>query len=370
MDQTRARCRFAANGIPKGFTISKVLILLPPGHQAIVQFDEEIQWGADVEAAPDVQLKKGSKLQLYEYTRVVSFNPPKLEGKWVSFIYTFFVGNELKAHFDFRPDHPDFENHLSDFQLSSEVSDHLNSEITEKIAWLAMHAKKELGEIGLWIVPALFPFPISKIVERIRVGKTEEARRVLIDNVQVSFIAEELVNTWHVIKAFDIRQDAFTEALRAHECGMYHASIATLIGHVEGVIVDWLHELLPDADVKWRTKSRLQQFESILKEIRRLEYMYEEALASTLQFLKKDENGPTPFQAFKNWQDRIDPNFAPRHAVQHGKYLHEIYTEENSVKLFLLLDTIYQFMLIYEEEVLDRDFGSLSSIDGLVGSSD
>ena len=151
---------------------------------------------------------------------------------------------------------------------------------------------------------------------------------------------------------------------------MYHASIATLIGHIEGVIVDWLYDILPVGDVKYKTMSRFQQFHSVLKEIRPLEYMYEEALESTLEFLKRDDSAPTPFQAFKNWHDKIDPNFAARHVVQHGKYISEIYTKENSVKLFLLLDTICQFMIFYEENVLKKDFGSVSFADGQVVTSD
>lgn len=362
--------RFGDNGIPKDFTISKVLILLPSGRPPIVQFDKEIKWGVDVELAPNVHLEKGDEPLLYEFTRVLSFNPPKLEGRWVSFIYAFWVGNQLTAHFDFRPAHTDFEKHEGDYHLPCGVSDHLNKEMMDKIAWLATHAKSELGKIGLWIVPALFPFPISKIIERISAGETDEARQVLLDCVDRNFIAKKLVHTWHIIEAFELRRDAFNEALSAHEQGMYHASITTLIGHIEGVIVDWLHEILPVEDIKPRTLSRLEQFHTVLKMIPHLEYMYEEALESSLEFLKRDDNAPTPFQAFKNWQDKIDPNFAARHAIQHGKYIPEIYTVENSVKLFLLLDTICQFMIFYEENVLNKDFGSVSFTDGQVTFSD
>lgn len=362
--------RFGDSGIPEGFTISNVLILLPTGHRPIVQFDKEIRWGADVELPPNVQLEQGDEPLLYEISKVHSFNPPKHEGRWVSFIYAFFVGNELKAHFDFRPSHPDFEQHESDYYLSSDVSDHLNVEMMDSIARLATHAKADLGEIGLWIVPALFPFPISKIVERISASEPDEARRVLLDTVDQNFIAKNLVHTWHIIEAFELRQDAFNEALSAHEQGMYHASIATLIGHIEGVIVDWLYELPNVGNVCYRTPARMEQFHSVLKMIPTLEYMYEEALESSLEFLKSDHNAPTPFQAFKNWQDKIDPNFAARHPVQHGKYFPEIYTKENSVKLFLLLDTICQFMIFYEENVLNKDFGSVSFTDGNVDSSD
>ena len=362
--------RFGEGGIPEGFTMSRVLILLPSGRTPLVQFDEEIKWGVDVELAPNVQLESGDEPLLYEVTRVRSFNPPKFEGRWVSFIYAFWVGNELKAHFDFRPDLPDFEKHEVEYHLSSDVSDHLNTEMMDRIAWLATHAKIGLGKIGLWIVPALFPFPISKIIERIRAGETDEARQILLDSADGNFIEKNLVHTWHTIEAFDVRHDAFNEALSAHEQGMYHASIATLIDHIEGVIVDWLHEILPVGDVKYKTKSRMAQFHSVLKKIPRLEYMYEEALESSLEFLTSDDNAPTPFQAFKNWHDKIDPNFAARHVVQHGKYISEIYTKENSVKLFLLLDTICQFMIFYEENVLKKDFGSVSFADGQVVTSD
>ena len=134
--------RFGDTGIPEGFTISKVLIQLPPGRPPIVQFDKEIKWGVDVELAPNVHLEKGDEPLLYEFTRVLSFNPPSFEERWVSFIYAFWVGNELKAHFDFRPDHPDFEKLEDDYHLSSDVSDHLNKEMMEKNR-LASHACQE-----------------------------------------------------------------------------------------------------------------------------------------------------------------------------------------------------------------------------------
>lgn len=72
-----------------------------------------------------------------------------------------------------------------------------------------------------------------------------------------------------------------------------------------------------------------------------------------LEFL---EQGPW-LQDFLHWFQSVNTSFPPRHAVQHGKYDKDVFTEENSIKLFLMLDTICQFMMFYEVRVLGRDLG-------------
>jgi len=53
--------------------------------------------------------------------------------------------------------------------------------------------------------------------------------------------------------------------------------------------------------------------------------------------------GPV-LRTFDKWSVAIDNLFPNRHVVEHGKYDDSIFTEENSIKLFLLLDTIYYAM--------------------------
>jgi hypothetical protein len=48
--------------------------------------------------------------------------------------------------------------------------------------------------------------------------------------------------------------------------------------------------------------------------------------------------------SFTDWSMKIDDTFANRHVVEHGKYEDSVFTQENSIKLFLLLDTIYTLM--------------------------
>ena len=56
--------------------------------------------------------------------------------------------------------------------------------------------------------------------------------------------------------------------------------------------------------------------------------------------------GPV-LKTFKRWNDQIDDAFPNRHVIEHGRYDESLYTEENSTKQFLLLDTVYHIMLTH-----------------------
>lgn len=58
---------------------------------------------------------------------------------------------------------------------------------------------------------------------------------------------------------------------------------------------------------------------------------------STIDFIL---TGP-PFRTFDNWSVKWNDLFPNRHVVEHGRYDDSIFTEENSIKVFLLLDTIH-----------------------------
>lgn len=66
-------------------------------------------------------------------------------------------------------------------------------------------------------------------------------------------------------------------------------------------------------------------------------YTYRRIVESSLEFIL---DGPV-LSTFQNWFARIDRSFANRNVIEHGKYDDSLFSEENSIKLFLLLDTIY-----------------------------
>jgi hypothetical protein len=64
-------------------------------------------------------------------------------------------------------------------------------------------------------------------------------------------------------------------------------------------------------------------------------------------------NGPV-LSTFKDWQMKIDNSFPNRNAIEHGKYDDSFFTEENSIKLFLLLDTIHSIIAKADYMMKDR----------------
>ena len=72
---------------------------------------------------------------------------------------------------------------------------------------------------------------------------------------------------------------------------------------------------------------------------------YKQVVGSLSTFILE---GPF-FGTFDQWLASIDPIFPNRHVVGHGRYEPGFYTQENSIKLFLLLDTIYRVIASNEE---------------------
>lgn len=119
-----------------------------------------------------------------------------------------------------------------------------------------------------------------------------------------------------------------------------------MIPQIEGIITDWLYEINASNSVNWRIESKVNQFNKIIDSLEQFEFTYREreALNQVSTFLVE---GP-PLQTFKNWLDRLNTSFPNRHDISHGRYDEALFSEENSIKLFLLLDTICHFIMLYE----------------------
>lgn len=55
------------------------------------------------------------------------------------------------------------------------------------------------------------------------------------------------------------------------------------------------------------------------------------------------EYGPV-MEPFNDWQTPLSAVFPNRHAIGHGRYDESLYTESNSIKVFLLLDTLFHVL--------------------------
>jgi len=337
--------RQRAGMLPDRFRIRQCLIRLPKGRPPIVEFNNEFGWRVKPQLAPTVDpasMALDRPVYHHEVAAIENVYPPEVDGRRVAFICLFWTGYEYAAVFDFSPNHPEFDP-KQEFELGQVIADHLQRRMVEIAVRLSKNTQAQLRQIGLWPATSLLPYPISHIVERVGSGHPDEARQILIAHCDARFIAE-LVETWQPIEAFRQRMTLFREAATTHSSQSFIATIHTLIPQLEGVITDWLLTVVNADELKRSSTSKVRQFQELIRPIPRFDFAYREALEATCQFLLE---GP-PLQSFTRWLDKIDPSFPGRHPIAHGRYDESLFSEENSIKLFLMLDTICQFMMFYE----------------------
>jgi hypothetical protein len=195
--------------------------------------------------------------------------------------------------------------------------------------------RTQLQKIGLWAAPSLLPYPISKIAKQLEEGKTIQATETLLAYCTPEYI-EELSTKWWTITQFKERKKLIQQAIEAHKERKYELSIHAMLPQIEGIITDWVYTQLPEKEVPFRPESKTKKFRDLVLK-RATTYSYERIVESTINFIL---GGPV-LKTFKRWVEQINTAFPNRHAVEHGKYDPALFTEENSLKLFLLVDTLY-----------------------------
>ena len=346
--------RFSETGIPSDFKILHCLIKLPKNQTLIVEFNDEVAWDIEhPELAPGVKMEAGKRVYLHEVVGLGKVLPPTIDGERVAFIYLYWNGLSYNVAFSLSPNLDDFDSEKDDFRLGEAIANHLWIRMIEMAVQNAKFVNAKLREIGLWPVTSLLPYPISKIVERVGEGKPEEAKQILVEHCDTNFLTERVVQTWHPVVAFRQRATFFDDALFNHQNKRFHGSISILVGQIEGVITDWLYEVNHyKTDHKRSLQRKTRDFRDALSKIPDLLWLYQEARDSMIDFLVRE-----PWLQEFLWNQSINSSFPGRHVVQHGKYNKDVFTEENSIKLFLMLDSICQFMMFYEVRVLGRDLG-------------
>jgi hypothetical protein len=330
------------------------LVRLPANDVPIVQFNDEVGWEAESELVDGREVIKDRVYYAHEVLELKKIQPPKIKDEYVSYIYLFWEGYQYILLEDNTPSQEGFNPAVNSFACHDIVLRHINNKIMEKVVGNAKVVRERLHEIGLWVVTSLLYYPIAKIVERVGNRDSEGAKQVLVEYCNIDFLTEKTVNTWDSVAVFRERYNFFDDALFNHKHGRYHGSISILVGQIEGVITDWLYEIDHYSEDKKRSlPTKITDFRETLENVPNLLWMYREAKDSMLDFLDSE-----PWlQKFDKWMIYSNSSFPGRHVSQHGKYDHNVYTEENSIKLFLLLDTICQFMMFYEVRVLGRDLG-------------
>jgi len=137
-----------------------------------------------------------------------------------------------------------------------------------------------------------------------------------------------------------VRRQLIEDALGAHREGKYRLSIPALLPHLEGIITDWIFTQLPEDNVPWGTESKTKRFRDLVLDKPPTVSTYERIVSSVIDFIV---DGPV-LQTFRRWLDQIERAFPNRHVVEHGRYDDSLFDQENSIKLFLLLDTVYYIL--------------------------
>jgi len=333
--------RRQTTGLPHDFKIFHCLIRFPKDRRPIVEFNNEIGWIASIKKAPGTSFEKGQPVHLHEIQKIVAVNPPEVDGHRVAFIYFFWTGRdqEYKIIFDFTPKIPEkrvSEKDKKAWMFSKAIAESLQAVLTRKTISIHPDMQMILQKIGLWVVPALLPYPMSKIMKQLAEDKIEEASTTLLEHCTSEYI-ETLSSKWWTIEQYEKRKKLILHALDAHKNKQYDLSIHALLPQIEGIITDWIYTKLPETEIPWRQKSKTRKFKDLVLSRPPTAFTYRRIVESTINFIL---GGPV-LNTFKQWLEQIDKAFPGRHVVQHGKYDESLFTEENSIKLFLLLDTVH-----------------------------
>ena len=324
--------------------IYKVLIKLPKDTEPVVEFNNEVSFIYAVE--DPVARNAGAALEYHEIRAIGEILPPKVDDRYVAFIYAWRTGDHIKFTFDFRPNSPDFDE--NEYKLGDALSMRLYYEFIEVIMPSVFEAHERLAWIGLPLCPELIPFPLNKIVKYICDNDQDAASKLIEEHCDNAFL-EELVQNWYKFEMPRERKTLYDQALKTHSYNLYVVTINALMGEFEGIITDWLFRNLGEEAKQIKEYSgKFQKFKDIMETVIPSEKVEHLIFRSICEFLVSPE---TILQKFyiRNWNDPvITKNNPSRHIIQHGKYIPEYYTRTNSVKMFLVIHSIYWCIYCYE----------------------
>lgn len=333
------------------FRVKQCLVKLPSNQEPVVLFNDEIDWMVWVLTSEAVEADAPAYLhQLAGFHSVVL---PEENGERVAFI---FLKHRINGEYDIIFDAtPNWELTLEDRQeAEKEVQDSMITLITQSFADYAAEAfscdkiQSQLYKEGLWLIPRLMPYPLSEVVRLIETSP-KEAVETIQKYCYEKDLLEKMLEDWRATDIFKSRQTILEECCFAHKNGKYSLSIHTLMPQLEGIITDWIFTQLPSNEVPWNQKSKTTKFKDILLTRDPFSLSYPIVIESVISFIV---DGPV-LSTFKKWFDTVDDVFPNRHILEHGRYEESLYTEINSLRLFLLLDTIYYLIKDKRSEFLD-----------------
>jgi len=339
--------RKAEGLIEKDFRFTKCLITFPKKSETVVKFNKEAMFTVLMKVFLKESKNKGDPITIEEVNDIADVELPKEDGERIPFIYLQFNGSYSEGAlydiiFDFTPKHSltDTEKEQSAELTRKSLVKLFRGELREKIIRYIAHFKDILVQNGFWVIPALLPSPLNKIIVAIQNNDVSEAKELFLNHCSNQFL-KELIKNWWELKEFSDRREVIEEAFFCHNNGRYIPAISTLLPHLEGIITEFGHSV--STNMPFRQESKTKKVRDLLSEISLATYEFQSVLYFTFSFLI---DGPM-LESFKDWFQKVNVNFPNRHAVGHGKFIRELYTQENSIKVFLLLDTIYWIIKEY-----------------------
>lgn len=336
------RRRFGEAGPPPEFRIFQCLVRLPPGEPHIVEFNDEVPWSPRCKIAPDTHFEKGDPAYVHQIEHVESVAAPEHDGKPVAFVYLHRVpGAGFRMIFDGcpAPASGESEDEGPKWKYSDTVCEYLNAVLREKAIRFYDEQQGPLASIGLWAIPSLLPSPLSRCTHLVQNGKEDEARAVVVRHCCPDWL-EARLEGWLTVPELAARGELLTQALAAHREGRYILAIHALVPQFEGIMTDRMVRSSPPGEKGLRPGWNLKQFRDRALQGDAIDFSSRRVIESTGDFFL---NGPVR-KSFTVWSDELDSMFANRHALAHGKFIEALYTEENSVKAFLLLDTLAEIL--------------------------
>lgn len=193
--------------------------------------------------------------------------------------------------------------------------------------------ERTLRRYHWWPVPGLpFEFYLG-ILDLVEQGQTRRVNRYICDWFRWNRYRRlgRMVRRWDSNKYFRCRRPIYTQVLMAHRRGWYNLTVPALIPLVEGVARDYLQE-----EHGITERRGLVAVQGALDRNIPANVFREELQQALIRFLTSSTFADT---------DNVLPSGYElnRHGVAHSRHL-RYGTEANSLRCFLLLETLYQFI--------------------------
>lgn len=192
-----------------------------------------------------------------------------------------------------------------------------------------------LQKVRLWEVPALFPIPLLDIISHLEKDHIATALDIFIKHCNTPIFLQDLIFKWWQLAEFKIQKKSIHLALEHHRKSQYNSVISLLLPLFERILRIWGCE-------NYSLPQETKEVPNLVLERPVTPLLYNLILEPLLAF--PISNLVYDPQIVQNWMEEIDKEFPTRQVGDFGKYDESLFTIDNSLKLFLALDTIFALM--------------------------